>query len=195
MRMILRSRASAFARSTKIKALALIAATRSNAARFDRDNLKAEAAIGLCVDPFKTERFLEADPPSFGRCDEAKIPNKEDAPLKDRLRLNPLQFAGEYVRGGMPEILSKYSGADGGAVVELYPIRLTRRAKQPPSLQISKRADERGKRPWFRDSLRLRECNDVSRSLFDDAETVKLELTEYRCFSRARGPGQYETLH
>jgi hypothetical protein len=187
MRMILRSRAGAFARSTKIKALALIAATRSNAARFDRDNLKAEAAIGLCVDPFKTERFLEADPPSFGRCDEGKIPNKEDAPLKDRLRLNPFQFAGEHVRVGMPEILSKYSGADGGAVVELYPIRLTRRAKQPPSLQISKRADERGKRPWFRDSLRLRECNDVSRSLFDAADNRQARVDGVSLFFQSQG--------
>ena len=42
------------------------------------------------MDLLETQSFLKADPPSFGRRDEAKIPYKENTLLKDRLRLDTL---------------------------------------------------------------------------------------------------------
>jgi len=45
-----------------------------------------------------------------------------------------------------------------------------------------------GARPWFRDALRLIEGNDVSSRFFYDAEAIKFQLTDYRCFSRAGRP-------
>ena len=78
----------------------------------------------------------------------------------------------------MPEILSQCNRADDGAVVELDPVWLARGAKLPQALQIGNRIDERRMRPWFRDTLRLRECNDVSSRFFDDDETIKLQLSE-----------------
>src|SRR5277367_4713544 len=95
----------------------------------------------------------------------------------------------------MPQILSKCGSADDGAIIELYPIGLARRAKLPQALQISDRIKERRMRPWLRDALRLCESNGIGSRLFDDAETVKPQLADYRCFSGARCPGQYESFH
>jgi hypothetical protein len=43
----------------------------------DGNKLKAEVAIGLFVHAFETQAFLKADPPCFGRRDEAKIMDEE----------------------------------------------------------------------------------------------------------------------
>jgi hypothetical protein len=79
--------------------------------------------------------------------------------------------------------------------MKLYPARLARRATLPLFLQISDRVDERGLRPWFSNTLCLRERNDVRSRFFYDAEAINLQLTEYCCFSRAGGSGQYEPFH
>ncbi len=62
--------------------------------------------------------------------------------------------------------------------MELFPIRLARRVKLAQALQISDRINERRMSPWFRDTMRLCESNGISSRLFDDAETIKLELSE-----------------
>ena len=145
-----------------------------HACRFDRNDLKAEFTIDLFVDPFKTQSLLKADPPRFGRRNEAKIPYKENTLLKDRLRVMRSSSLESVSGTGCPDTPPAQQcrrRSDHGTV----PVQVARRAKLPPPLQISDRIDERGMRPWFSDTLRLCESNHVSRRLLDDAESIKLQ--------------------
>jgi len=147
------------------------------------------------MDPFKTQRLLEADPSRFSRRDKAKIPYKENTLLKDCLRPNSLKLARKPIGDRVSKIDRQGSGADGTSIVELYPIQLAGRAKLPPSLQISDRIDEPRMHPWFSDTLRLPQCDDVRSRLFYDAEAIKLQLTDYGRLPPAGRPGQYEPFH
>ncbi len=53
---------------------------------------------------FETQRLLEADPPRFGRRDEAEILYEEDTLLIDRLRFGTFQLAGKRVRERISEV-------------------------------------------------------------------------------------------
>jgi hypothetical protein len=79
--------------------------------------------------------------------------------------------------------------------VELYLVGLAGRANLPPSLQVSDRIDERRMGPWFCDTLRLLEGDDVGSRLFYHAEAVEFELTNYRGLPRARRSRQHEPCH
>jgi hypothetical protein len=141
---------------------------------------------------FETQRLLKADPPRFGRRDEAEILYKEDTLLKDRLRFSPLQLARKRVRKRISKIDRQGSGADDRAVVKLYFGGLARGSKLPPFLQFGDRTDERGMRPRFGDAPRLLQCDDVGGRLLDDTEAVEFQLTDYRCLPGAGNPCQYE---
>jgi hypothetical protein len=79
--------------------------------------------------------------------------------------------------------------------MKLYRCRRVRRPNLPLSLQISDRINERGVRPRFRDTLRLLQRDNVRSRLFDNAETIQLQLTEYHSFPRAGRPSQYKPFH
>jgi len=144
------------------------------------------------MDPFKAQGFLETDSPRFGRLDEATILYKENPLLIDCLRPDALQVARKRVGDWVSKIGRQSSSADGGPIMELYLVRLARRANQPSSLQISDRIDERRMRPWFCDTLCLLECDDVGSRLFYHAEAIQLQLTNDRCLPRAGRSRQYE---
>jgi len=61
----------------------------------DRDQLEAEIPVRLFVNFLKPHGLLKADSPRFGRRDEAKIANEEDAVWVDGFFLEALQFAGK----------------------------------------------------------------------------------------------------
>jgi hypothetical protein len=131
------------------------------AAQCNGDKLKAEVAIDLFMHSFETQGLLAADPPRFGRRDEAKIVYEEDTLLIDRLRFDAFQLARKRVRKRVSEVDRQGSGADDRAVVKLYLVGLARGSKLPLPLQFSDRIDERGKRPRFGDAARLLQCNDI----------------------------------
>src|SRR5712691_11776046 len=144
---------------------------------------------------FETQRLRKADPPRFGRRDEAEILYEEDTLLIDRLRFDSLQLARKRVRKRISEVDRQGSGADDRPVVKLYLVGLARGSNLPPSLQFSDRIDEKGMRPRFSDAPRLLQCNDIGGCLLDDTEAVKFQLTDYRRLPRAGSPCQNEPSH
>src|SRR5215471_4164983 len=115
--------------------------------------------------------------------------------LIDRRRFDSLQFARKHVRERVSEVNRQCSGANGRSIVKLYLVRLKGCSNLSPSLQFSNQIDERGTVPWFGNSTRLLQRNDVSGCLFDDTEAVKLQLTDDRRLPRTRSPCQYEPSH
>ena len=79
--------------------------------------------------------------------------------------------------------------------MKLYPVRFAGRAKLPLSLQIGNRIDERGVGPWFSDTLCLFQCDEIGGRVFDNAEAIQFQLTDYGRFPRARRSSQHEPFH
>jgi hypothetical protein len=79
--------------------------------------------------------------------------------------------------------------------VKLHRARVARRANLPLSLQISDRIDERGMRPWFSDTLRLLQRDNVCSRLFDNTEAIKLQLSDYRSLPGTGRARQYKPFH
>src|SRR2546423_1412686 len=126
------------------------------------------------MNSFKTQRFLEADPPRFSRRDEAKVPYEESAVFVDGFLLYALQFASKKWREGMSKIDSQRSGTDNRTVMELNVTWLMSRPNLTLSLQISDRIDEQRISPRFCFTPGMRRGDNISRRLFNDAEALEL---------------------
>jgi len=90
----------------------------------------------------EAQGILNTDPPSFSRCDEAKILYEKDTFLVDRLCFDTFQFARKYLRERLFKVFRQGSGADDGPVVKLHLVRIVRGSNLPPSLQFDNRIDE-----------------------------------------------------
>src|SRR5262249_27269770 len=140
---------------------------------FHWNYLKTEAPVSLFMDPFKTQSFIETDPPLFSRCDEAKVSNEEDASLIDCFSFYPLEFAHKKSGKRIPKIDRQGSRADGTAVVKLNIVRLMRRANLTLLLKISDDINKRGISPGFGCAPSLSRRDNVGGSLFNYAEPIE----------------------
>src|SRR5213075_1194126 len=84
-----------------------------HAPRLDRDQVEAEAAVGLFVDLLETKRLLEGDSARAGGRDEAEIADEEDAGFVDRFLSNALQLRREKGCTRIAEVDGQGGGADG----------------------------------------------------------------------------------
>lgn len=72
--------------------------------RFDKNDFETELAIGLLVNAFKSEGFLEADAAGFSGRDEAKITHEENGFVIDGFAPYAVEFAGKFVRDRVTKI-------------------------------------------------------------------------------------------
>jgi len=162
---------------------------------FDGENLEAKIPVGLFVDALKPQCLFQADAPGLRGSDKAEIVHEEDAPLKDRLGSNALQFARKLRRYRMPQIAGQRYRAERRTIMKLQFISVAGRAHLPLLLEIGNGIDKRRMRPGLGDAPRLFESDYIRRSLLNDAQAVVLELADDSGLAAARSSGYDESLH
>src|SRR5262245_39493725 len=136
-----------------------------------------------------------ADPARFRRPDEAQAANEKYAPLENSLPFNALQLAHQAGGRRIIQPLGERGRADRRAIVELDLFRPGGLALLAARLQGDDAVDEDGIGPRLGDTFGLLQRDDVRRSLFDNPETIALQLAKHGRFARSRRAGQDVSLH